>query len=41
MELLALFIDLVVNLDEHLQALVAAYGAWIYLILFLIVCCET
>ncbi len=41
MELLALFIDLVVNLDEHLQALVAAYGAWIYLILFLIVFCET
>ncbi len=41
MELLALFIDLVVNLDDHLQALVAAYGAWIYLILFLIVFCET
>jgi len=40
-ELLALFIDLVVNLDDHLQALVAAYGAWIYLILFLIVFCET
>jgi len=41
LELLALFIDLVVNLDDHLQALVAAYGAWIYLILFLIVFCET
>lgn len=41
MELLALFIDLVVHLDDHLQALVAAYGAWIYLILFLIVFCET
>ena len=41
MELLTLFIDLVVNLDDHLQALVAGYGAWIYLILFLIVFCET
>ena len=41
MELLALFIDLVVHLDDHLQALVAAYGAWIYLILFLIIFCET
>lgn len=41
MELLALFIDIVLNLDDHLQALVAAHGAWIYLILFLIVFCET
>jgi membrane-associated protein len=41
LELIALFIDLVVHLDDHLQALVAAYGAWIYLILFLIVFCET
>ncbi|MCE2999860.1 MAG: DedA family protein [Betaproteobacteria bacterium] len=41
MELFALFVDFFVNLDEHLQALVAAYGPWIYLILFLIVFCET
>ena len=41
MELLALLIDLVVHLDDHLQALVANYGAWVYLILFLIVFCET
>lgn len=41
MELLTLFIDLIVNLDDHLQALVVNYGAWIYLILFLIVFCET
>ncbi|MBM3372544.1 MAG: DedA family protein, partial [Betaproteobacteria bacterium] len=33
--------DFFVNLDEHLQALVVAYGPWIYLILFLIVFCET
>ncbi len=41
MELLTLLIDLVVHLDDHLQALVVNYGAWVYLILFLIVFCET
>ncbi len=41
MELLAPLIDLVVHLDDHLQGLVANYGAWVYLILFLIVFCET
>jgi membrane-associated protein len=40
-DLITLFIDVVVHLDDHLQALVAAHGAWIYLILFLIVFCET
>jgi membrane-associated protein len=40
-ELLTLLIDLVVHLDDHLQALVVSYGAWVYLILFLIVFCET
>ncbi len=41
MELVTLLIDVLLNLDDHLQALVAAHGAWIYLILFLIVFCET
>jgi membrane-associated protein len=41
MELFTLFLDIVLNLDDHLQALVASHGAWIYLILFLIVFCET
>jgi len=40
-ELLAQFFDILLHLDKHLQALVAAHGAWIYLILFLIVFCET
>ena len=40
-ELLATFIDVVLHLDRHLQALVAQYGAWVYLILFVIVFCET
>lgn len=41
MELLATFIDVVLHLDKHLQVLVAQYGAWVYLILFVIVFCET
>jgi membrane-associated protein len=40
-ELLATFIDVVLHLDRHLQVLVAQYGAWVYLILFVIVFCET
>ena len=41
MELVTWFIDLVLNLDHHLQVLVTSYGGWIYLILFLIIFCET
>jgi len=40
-ELLAQFIDLVLHLDTHLAALIAQYGTWIYLVLFLIIFCET
>ena len=40
-ELLAGFFDIVLNLDRHLQWLVANYGAWIYAILFLVIFCET
>lgn len=40
-ELLRKFVDLVLHLDRHLDALVAQYGPWIYLILFVIVFCET
>jgi len=40
-ELLAALIDIVLNLDRHLQWLVANYGLWIYAILFLIIFCET
>jgi membrane-associated protein len=40
-ELFTQLIDVVLHLDQHLQALVASHGAWIYLILFLIVFCET
>lgn len=41
MELLAQLIDIVLHLDRHLAVLVAEYGTWIYVILFLIVFCET
>jgi len=41
MELLATLIDLVLHLDKHLLALAQDYGTWIYLILFLIIFCET
>ena len=41
MELLLWFWDLVVNLDDHLAAFVTQYGAWVYLLLFTIVFCET
>lgn len=41
MEFLATLFDLVLHLDRHLQGLVAQYGGWVYLILFLIVFCET
>ena len=41
MELVTGFIDVVLHLDRYLQWLVANYGVWIYLILFLIIFCET
>ena len=41
MELLAYFWDLLVHLDQHLANLLLLHGAWVYLLLFLIVFCET
>lgn len=41
MELIAWFIDFILHLDRHLTELVAQYHIWIYVILFLIVYCET
>ena len=41
MELLLYFWDLLVHLDQHLANLVLLHGAWVYLLLFLIVFCET
>jgi membrane-associated protein len=41
MELLSYFWDLLVHLDKHLDKLLLLHGAWVYLLLFLIVFCET
>src|SRR3972149_4159254 len=41
MELIAQFWDLFVHLDKHLGDVIGAYGAWTYLLLFIIVFCET
>jgi membrane-associated protein len=41
MELLSSLFDLVVHLDKHLLAAAQDYGGWVYLLLFLIVFCET
>jgi len=41
MELLAAVIDFVLHIDRHLDAIVQQYGFWTYLILFLIIFCET
>ncbi len=34
-------IDLFLNLDKHLNTVIQSFGAWTYLILFLIIFCET
>ncbi|MET0292630.1 MAG: DedA family protein [Steroidobacteraceae bacterium] len=41
MELIHWFVDLVLHLDKHLVELFAAYGLWIYAILFLVIFAET
>lgn len=41
MELLLYLWDLLVHLDKHLASLLAQHGPWVYLILFVIVFCET
>ncbi len=41
MEFIGQFFDIVLHLDQHLNAWVLDYGLWIYLLLFLIIFCET
>ena len=41
MEFIHLVIDFILHIDQHLAALTAQYGTWIYAILFLIIFCET
>lgn len=41
LDLIGLVLDFVLHINEHLDVLVREYGLWIYVILFLIVFCET
>jgi membrane-associated protein len=41
MDLLFLFIDMVLHFDKYLPGIIETYGFWTYLILFVIVFCET
>ena len=41
MELIAFFIDFILNIDQHLQTFVQNYGAWVYALLFAIIFVET
>jgi membrane-associated protein len=41
MEFVHDLVSLFLNLDEHLHELIVQYGVWVYLILFLVVFCET
>src|SRR5580765_8564227 len=41
MDLLWTLIDILLHLDRHLSDVIQQYGVWTYLILFLIVFCET
>ncbi len=41
MNIFSRFIDLILHVDSHLAELIAQTGSWSYLILFLIIFCET
>ncbi len=41
MDVIMLLIDFVLHIDRHLRALCTDYGTWVYVILFVIVFCET
>ena len=41
MDLIRQLVDVVLHLDRHLSTVIQDYGMWTYLILFLIIFCET
>ncbi len=40
-DLFWVFMDFLLHIDVHLKELVTTYGFWVYLMLFIIVFCET
>jgi membrane-associated protein len=40
-ELIKTFIDLFMHLDKHLDVIIRTYGVWTYLLLFIVIFCET
>ena len=41
MEIFSFLIDFILNVDDHLASFVQTYGAWVYVLLFLIIFVET
>ena len=41
MEMILKFFDILLHLDKYINVVIQDYGQWTYLILFLIVFCET
>ncbi len=41
MELISRIVDFIIHLDKHLADLIQNYGTWTYMILFVVVFCET
>ena len=41
MEIIRSLFDFVLHIDKNLELLISQYGVWLYLILFVIVFCET
>ncbi|MDH4028992.1 MAG: hypothetical protein OEU95_09205, partial [Nitrospirota bacterium] len=41
MDILLAFVDIILHLDKHLSMIIQQYGTLTYLILFLIIFCET
>jgi membrane-associated protein len=41
MDMLLNFIDIFIHLDQHLSLLIQSFGGWDYLIVFLVIFCET
>jgi len=41
MELIGNLIELILHLDKHLNMIIHTYGTWTYLLLFIVIFCET